>query len=72
MAPDTDRDAPDSPLAGALLAGAAASVAAALLSLPLRSPHDGLLNSASVTWGTLAVAVAAGLLWRRLRSRPHA
>ncbi len=52
-------------MAGALLAGSAA----ALLSLPLRSPHDALLNSASVTWGVLALSVLGGLLWRRLRRR---
>lgn len=59
----------DAPVGGALLAGSASAVVAALVSLPLRSPHDGLLNSASVTWGVLALAVMAGLLWRTLRTK---
>ena len=54
------------PVRGALLAGALAAAVAALVSLPLHSPHDALLNSASVTWGVLALALASGLAWRRL------
>ena len=57
---------------GALLAGAVAAVVAALVSLPLRSPHDALLNSASVTWGVLLLALASGLVYRRLSLRPDA
>ena len=50
-------------LAG-LAAGGLAAVAAALLSLPLRSPDDVFLNSATVTVGALLIGVAAGLhLW---------
>ena len=57
------------PVRGALLAGSLASVVAALVSLPLHSPHDALFNSASVTWGTLALALAGGLAYRRLHAR---
>ncbi len=60
------------PMRAALLAGAVASVVAALVSLPLRSPHDGLLNAGSVTIGTLALAFAAGRLRRALRGRANA
>ena len=61
----------DAPMGAALLAGSASALVAALASLPLRSPHDALLNSASVTWGVLALSVAAGLLWRMLRAKPQ-
>ncbi len=60
------------PVRAALLAGAIASVAAALVSLPLRSPHDGLLNAGSVTTGTLVLAFAAGHLRRALGRRANA
>ena len=60
------------PMRAALLAGAVASVAASLVSLPLRSPHDGLLNAGSVTIGTLALAFAAGRLRRALGGRANA
>ena len=50
-------------IAGAI-AGSVAAVAASLLSLPLRSPDDILLNSGSVTVGGLATGAAAGVLWR--------
>ena len=60
------------PVRGALLAGALAAVVAALVSLPLHSPHDALLNSASVTWGVLALALASGLVYRRLSRVPNA
>ncbi len=64
-------DERDAPVGGALLAGSASAIAASLVSLPLHSPHDALLNSASVTWGTLAVSALAGILWRRLRGADH-
>ena len=60
------------PMRAALLAGAVASVAATLVSLPLRSPHDGLLNAGSVTIGTLALAFAAGRIRRALGGRANA
>ena len=59
-------------LSAALVAGAASAVAAALVSLPLHSPHDALLNTASVVWGVLALSVAVGLVWRRVHRREHA
>ena len=55
----------------ALLVGSLAAVVAALVSLPLRSPHDGLLNSASVVAGVLALSVVSGLVWRRLSRRAN-
>lgn len=61
-----DPDHSPAPVRGALLAGALSAVVAALVSLPLHSPHDALLNSASVTWGVLLLALASGLAWRRL------
>ncbi len=60
------------PVSSALLAGALAAVVAALVSLPLHSPHDALLNSASVTWGVLLLALVSGLAWRRLSHAPNA
>ena len=59
------------PVRGALLAGAIAAVVAALVSLPLHSPHDALLNSASVTWGVLLLALVSGLIYRRLDRSPN-
>ncbi|MCY4365489.1 MAG: hypothetical protein OXE17_04610 [Chloroflexi bacterium] len=53
-------------LAG-LTAGAAAAVVAVLVSLPLRSPSDTLLNSASVALAGLLAGALAGLLWLALR-----
>ncbi len=50
----------------ALLAASIAAIAAALLSLPLRSPSDALLNSATVVIATLIVGIGAGLVWSRL------
>ena len=47
-----------------IIAGSVAAVAASLLSLPLRSPDDILLNSGSVTVGSLVAGVAGGVLWR--------
>ena len=67
-----DSGATPTPVRGALLAGALAAVVAALVSLPLRSPHDALLNSASVTWGVLLLALVSGLVYRRLHRSPNA
>ena len=68
---DDNPSTPTAPVRGALLAGAAAAVVAALVSLPLHSPHDALLNSASVTWGVLLLALASGLIRRRLSPMPN-
>ncbi len=54
---------------GGLGAGALAAAAAALLSLPLRSPDDAFFNTASVTLGALLVGLLAGLLWWALQRR---
>lgn len=61
----------DSALRSTLLSGSLAAVAAALLNLPLHSPLDPYFNSATVVLGVLAAAVAAGVLWARIRSRPR-
>ena len=53
-------------LAG-LAAGSVAAVIAALVSLPLRSPSDTLLNSASVALACLLSGLVAGLLWLAVR-----
>lgn len=54
---------------GGLGAGALAAAAAALLSLPLRSPDDAFFNTASVTLGGLLVGLLAGLAWWALQRR---
>jgi hypothetical protein len=57
-------------LAG-ITAGSVAAVLAALMSLPLRSPSDTLLNSASVALACLLAGLAAGLLWLAVRHSSH-
>ncbi len=52
-----------------LLAGAAAAIAAALLSLPLHSPDDALFNTATVVIGALIVGLLAGGLRTALGQR---
>ena len=69
---DDSPSAAAAPVRGALIAGAFSAVVAALVSLPLHSPHDALLNSASVTWGVLLLALASGVAWRRLSRAPNA
>lgn len=49
-----------------LLAGSIGGVVAALVSLPLESPHDGLLNTGSVAFAALVTGVATGLVWRAM------
>ena len=46
-----------------LTAGSVAAIIAVLVSLPLRSPSDTLLNSASVALAAVLAGLAAGLLW---------
>lgn len=53
-------------LAG-LTAGSVAAVVAVLVSLPLRSPSDTLLNSGSVALASLLWGLVAGALWLALR-----
>ena len=47
-----------------LTAGGIATILAALLSLPLVSPHDGLFNSASVALAGVGVSALAGVVCR--------
>ena len=54
----------EAPVRAGLLSGGVAAIAAALLSLPLESPHDGLLNTASIVVVTLVTAVVAGFAWK--------
>ena len=50
-----------------LTAGSVAALIAVLVSLPLRSPSDTLLNSASVALASLLAGVLAGVIWWVLR-----
>lgn len=49
-----------------ITAGAIAAIVAALVSLPLTSPDDVRLNSASVAIASILVGLLAGLMWRML------
>lgn len=53
-----------------LTGGAVAAVVAVLVSLPLRSPSDTLLNSASVALAALLGGVVAGIIWLAWRNSP--
>ena len=55
-------------LAG-VTAGSISAILAALASLPLRSPDDILLNSATVVIGALITGIASGVIWRVLSNR---
>ena len=46
-----------------LTAGSIAAIVAVLVSLPLRSPSDTLLNSASVALAGLLAGAVAGIIW---------
>ena len=52
-------------LGAGVASGAAAAIAASLLSLPLESPDDAFFNTGSMTLGCLAAGLAAAALWRR-------
>ncbi len=54
-----------------ITAGSMSAVVAALVSLPLRSPDDILLNSVSVVAGALLAGVVAGITWRLLTGHPR-
>ncbi len=60
------RQPPEAPVRAGLLSGSVAAIAAALVSLPLESPHDGLVNSATVVVITLIAAAVACFVWKRL------
>jgi hypothetical protein len=53
-----------------LTAGSVAAVVAVLVSLPLRSPDDILLNSATVMIGSLLAGVLAGVIRRLIGNTP--
>lgn len=53
-----------------ITAGSISAVVAAIVSLPLRSPDDILLNSATVVIGALLAGLSAGIVWRFLAGRP--
>ena len=66
------RQPADAPMRAGLLSGGIAALAAALLSLPLESPHDGLLNTASVVIAALVAGAVAGAVWKLLpNDRPR-
>lgn len=54
-----------------LIAGAIAAFVASLVSLPLKSPDDAVLNTATVGVGALAVGLAAGAVWKILEGVAH-
>ena len=54
-------------MSSGLIGGSAAAIIAVLVSLPLRSPSDTLLNSASVALASLLAGALAGALWWILR-----
>ena len=54
-----------------LTGGSVASVAAALVSLPLHSPSDSLFGTITVVIGSLLVGLAAGGAWTLLATRPN-
>ena len=58
------------PLRAGLIAGSAAAVVAALVNLPLHSPSDAYLNSATVMVGALAAGLGAGFVWTLLGWAP--
>ena len=49
-----------------ITAGSISAVVAAIVSLPLRSPDDILMNSATVVIGALLAGLSAGIVWRFL------
>ena len=53
-------------LKAGLLVGSVAGVVGALVSLPLESPHDGLLNTGSVVLAVLGTGLIAAQVWRAL------
>ena len=58
-------------MTAAMIAGSISAVVAALVSLPLRSPDDILLNSATVVAGALLAGVVAGIIWRIFAGHPR-
>ena len=60
-----------SPIAVGLFAGSIAAMVGIILNLPLQSPSDAFLNSASVSVASLAAGLGAGVLWRGLGRYPR-
>lgn len=63
----------DRPICAGIVAGSVSAIVATVISLPLHSPADPLLNSGTVTVGTLLVGLLAGVLWaylKRFSGRP--
>ncbi len=58
-------------MTASIIAGSIAAVVAALVSLPLRSPDDILLNSGTVVAGGLLAGIIAGVIWRLLAGHPR-
>lgn len=54
-----------------LVPAALAAVFASLVSLPLDSPDDALLNTGTVTIAALAVGIALAVVWQVVQSRPN-
>ena len=54
-----------------ITAGSISAVVAAIVSLPLRSPDDIFLNSATVVLGALFAGLSAGIVWHFLAGRPR-
>ena len=59
------------PLRASMLCASIAAVAASLLSLPLESPHDGLVNTASIVVITLIAGTVAGIAWKLIPEGPQ-
>jgi polyisoprenoid-binding protein YceI len=53
-----------------LISGGVAAVVAALVSLPLESPDDAVLNSGTVAIGALITGLAIGAAWAAFRDQP--
>ena len=60
-----------SPIATGLFAGSVAALVGIILNLPLESPSDAFLNSASVAVASVAAGLGAGVLWRELGRYPR-
>lgn len=57
-------------LLGGVAAGSVAAIVASLISLPLNSPDDLLLNTFTVTLGSLVAGFGGGFVWWLVRERP--
>ncbi len=69
--PDDTAPKGSPPIAVGLFAGSIAGMVGIILNLPLESPSDAFLNSASVGVVSLAAGLGAGVLWRGLGRYPR-